>query len=109
MTTASETNDLTARAELVRRYTVWEEKLRENIESLARQRRTVHRLFFGALVASAFGFFANFWFGVGTFATGLWVFCAGLYLTYVRGQEYVDELSRTRAEIDRLNHASETE
>jgi hypothetical protein len=90
------------RADLVRRYAAWEAKLRENIDSLSRQRATFYRIFFGFLIASLLGFFFGSWLGVGSFLTGV-AFCGtGLYLTTMRGHEYDDELSRTRAELRRL-------
>ena len=90
------------RADLVNRYAAWEAKLRENIDALSRQRTTFHRIFFGALLVSAFGFLFGWWFGVASFLTGV-AFCGtGLYLTMVRGHQYHDELSRTRVELLRL-------
>ena len=90
------------RADLVQRYAAWETKLRENIDTLSQQRTAFYRIFFGALLLSAFGFVFGWWFGVASFFTGV-AFCGtGLYLTMVRGQQYVDELSRTRAELRRL-------
>jgi hypothetical protein len=90
------------RADLLHRYAAWEAKLRENIDALARQRAAFYRIFFGALILSALGFFFGAWFGVASLVTGV-AFCGtGLYLTTVRGHEYHDELSRTRAELRRL-------
>ena len=91
-----------ARTHLVERYATWEAKLRENINALSRQRVTFYRIFFGFLFASTLGFVFGTWFGVATFFTGI-AFCGtGLYLTMMRGHEYVDELSRTSAELRRL-------
>jgi hypothetical protein len=89
-------------ASLVQRYAAWEAKLRENIDALSRQRATFYRIFFGVWIVSTLGFFVGSWFGVASFLTGV-AFCGtGLYLTTVRGREYDDELSRTRAELRRL-------
>jgi hypothetical protein len=96
------TSESRAHADLVQRYAAWEAKLRENIDSLSRQRTAFHRIFFGALMASTLGFFFGAWFGVGSFLTGL-AFCGtGLYLTIVRRRQYDGELLRTRAELRRL-------
>jgi hypothetical protein len=95
------------RARLVERYAAWEAKLRENIDSLSRQRVTFYRIFFGFLIASTLGFLFGSWFGVGTLFTGI-AFCGtGLYLTMMRGHEYDDELSRTCAELRRLRGAGD--
>ena len=91
-----------AHADLVRRYAAWEAKLRENIDSLSRQRTAFHWIFFGALIASTLGFFFGSWFGVASLLTGL-AFCGtGLYLTMMRRYQYNGELLRTRAELRRL-------
>jgi hypothetical protein len=91
-----------AHADLVRRYSVWEAKLCENIAALARQRTLFQWVFFGGLVLSALGFVFGAWFGVGSIVTGI-VWCGtGLYLTIMRGKQYREELSRTRAELRRL-------
>ena len=91
-----------AHANLVQRYAAWEAKLCENIATLARQRSMYHRVFFGGLIVSTIGFFFGAWFGVGSVATGIAWCGTGLYLTIVRGHQYREELSRTRAELRRL-------
>jgi hypothetical protein len=96
------TTKSSAHADLVRRYAAWEAKLRENIDSLSRQRSAFHRIFFGVLIASTLGFFFGSWFGVGSFLTGV-AFCGtGLYLTIMRRRQYAGELLHTRAELRRL-------
>jgi hypothetical protein len=91
-----------ARMALVERYSAWEARLCENIATLARQRSTFNRIFFGGLVASVLGFYFGAWFGVGSVATGIAWCGTGLYLMIVRGRQYREELSRTRAELRRL-------
>jgi hypothetical protein len=102
MSTHTTITESSAHANLVQRYAAWEAKLRENIDSLSRQRSIFYRIFFGALTASTLGFFFGSWFGVGSFLTGL-AFCgSGLYLTMMRRRQYHDELLHTRAELRRL-------
>jgi hypothetical protein len=92
----------TASPDLVHRYAAWASKLEENMVSLARQRRVLLRMLPAALLLSALGFAINVWVGVGTFATGLWVCAAGLYLTMMRAREYREELARTQAQLRRM-------
>ncbi len=62
----------------IAKYEAWAARLEENIRSLARQRRSFHRIFFGFVVLSAIGFFFGAWLGVGMFATGVMVCISGL-------------------------------
>jgi hypothetical protein len=81
------------------KYEAWAARLEENISSLARQRRSYYGIFFGSVALSALGFFFGRWLGVGTFATGVMVCIAGLYISTTRRWEYERELERTREEI----------
>jgi hypothetical protein len=86
----------------VAKYEAWAARLEENIATLARQRRAYYRILFGAVALSGVGFFFGWWLGVGTFATGLMVCIAGLYISTTRRWEYERELVRTRREIAHL-------
>jgi hypothetical protein len=86
----------------VAKYEAWAARLEENMTSLARQRRYFYAIFSGSIVLSAVGFFFGWWLGVGTFATGLMVCIAGLYISTTRRWEYERELALTREEIARF-------
>lgn len=89
-------------AELLPKYETWIKKLEGNIEDMRRQRRTFHKLFFGAVIVSAIGFFWGAWLGVATFFTGIMICVAGLYITMTREAEYKEELKQTRADVAKL-------
>ena len=83
----------------IAKYEAWAARLEANIATLTRQRRSYFKIFFGAVVLSAVGFFFGAWLGVGTLATGIMVCAAGLYISTTRTWEYQRELARTREEI----------
>jgi hypothetical protein len=88
--------------EQITKYETWAAKLEQNIVDLGKQRSTFFRIFFGAVVLSAVGFFVGPWLGVATFFTGVMVCVAGIYISTTRTWEYQRELDRTREEIARL-------
>ncbi len=88
--------------EQIAKYEAWATRLEENIVSLTRQRSTFFYIFYGAVAVSAIGFFFGAWLGVATFATGLMVCVAGVYISTTRTWEYQRELERTRYEVRRL-------
>jgi small basic protein len=94
--------------EMLSKYEAWSAKLQSNIQDMGRQRRVFRRMFVGAVVLSAIGFFWGVWLGVATFFTGIMVCGAGLYITMTREWEYERELKRTRAEVDRIRAEAPT-
>jgi uncharacterized protein (DUF58 family) len=93
--------------EQIAKYEAWATRLEENIVSLTRQRSTFLYIFCGAIVVSGVGFFFGAWLGVATFATGLMVCVAGLYISTTRTWEYQRELEQTRFEVRRLRAEQE--
>jgi hypothetical protein len=93
--------------EQIAKYEAWATRLEENIVSLTRQRSTFFYIFCGAIVVSGIGFFFGAWLGVATFATGLMVCVAGIYISTTRTWEYQRELERTRYEVRRLREEAE--
>jgi hypothetical protein len=92
-------------AEQLAKYEAWVKRLEQNIEALSRQRRAFSWIFGGAVIVSALGFIIGPWLGVATFATGVMVCVAGLYISTTRTKEYENELAQTREEIDKLRGA----
>jgi hypothetical protein len=88
--------------EQIAKYEAWATRLEENIVSLTRQRSTFFYIFYGAVAVSGIGFFFGAWLGVATFATGVMVCTAGVYISTTRTWEYQRELERTRYEVRRL-------
>lgn len=88
--------------DLEAKYIAWANQLEKNIRELAMQRRQFFWILGGAIVLSGIGFFFGPWFGVGTFATGLMLCVAGVYMTTTRRIEFERELERTREEVARL-------
>ena len=91
-------------SEMAPKYEAWIAKLQSNIHDMGRQRRIFRMMFVGAVVLSAVGFFWGVWLGVATFATGVMVCGAGLYITMTREWEYERELKRTRDDLQRLKN-----
>jgi uncharacterized membrane protein YoaK (UPF0700 family) len=89
-------------AEQIAKYEVWVKRLEQNIATLARQRKAFTWIFAGAVVLSALGFIEGPWLGVATFATGVMVCVAGVYISTTRTREYVNELAQTREELEKL-------
>jgi hypothetical protein len=88
--------------EQIAKYEAWARRLESNLDALARQRRAFSRVFGGAVVVSALGFLVGPWLGVATFATGVMVCIAGVYISTTRTKEYERELAQTREEIAKL-------
>jgi Flp pilus assembly protein TadB len=91
--------------EQIAKYEAWAKRLEDNIAALARQRRAFTKIFTGAVVVSALGFLIGPWLGVATFATGVMVCIAGVYISTTRTKEYERELAQTRYEIEKLRGA----
>jgi Flp pilus assembly protein TadB len=91
--------------EQIAKYEAWAKRLEDNIAALARQRRAFTKIFTGAVVVSVLGFLIGPWLGVATFATGVMVCIAGVYISTTRTKEYERELAQTRYEIEKLRSA----
>lgn len=90
----------------IARYESWISTLEGRTAKLAETRKQSLFFFGGAVLVSGLGFFFSPWFGTAALITGIMFCVSGLYIVFVRSNEYQKELEVARRELSRLRRTS---